>query len=115
MEIEKDKQAWLELLKHEGTTSVAEEVRTAWTEALGRVDTASELAGFVVNELPGFYRAYGEECLNLIRQGLSPTVWEEAGLLLNPRTIPAKCANGISVVADGSVATEQWQQGVVTY
>ena len=115
MELDNEKRAWLVLLSKVGQQPLHEDVRASLIKDIDGADTASDLAGYVAQHLHALYKVYGQDCLDLILHGLSPTVWKEAGILVNPMSIKEQWRHGVNVVADGSVTTEQWQKGVVTY
>lgn len=104
MRLEESKEAFLSLLERE--EPLDRTIRLRFYMEMSCAETASGVVDCVTTFLPALYRTYGSEVLDLIRNTLSPTVWEAHNVLINPLMIPSNEGKYI-VIADGSVETIQ--------
>lgn len=90
MTVEESKQRILSLLDKPAIEQLHNLVRKQLISELGSASTASEVAAAVGSRITALYHAYPKELLEVLAPTLSAAQWQNAGVLLNPETIPAE-------------------------
>ena len=91
------------------------EVCTNLLAGLEAVSTASELAAIVSEHLPELFTAYRCELIDTLKDTLSPTVWQDQGVLFNALRIPKDGPEKLMAFYDGAYHVEQNVAKEVTY
>lgn len=112
MNTEELKQELLSMLEQKGC-----DLSMSPFDTLGESQTASELAGWMVENFNELYKVLRAELCDFVMHSFDPKVWEAQGLLINPKEIPSeKAIDGkLVVVTDGSVKTIQNVSDKVDY
>lgn len=114
MNVEETKQAMIALI--ESNASIKWDKRDSnLAEELRQAETASDVAVLLVACFDRLENYFGEEFLSIVKNSLSPDIWNALGVFVNPKYIPDCGYDMHYVLSDGTVKTVQDHNVSVSY
>ena len=103
MNLENSKERLKSLLEKRPESPLSPAVHEDLIACLDDCSTASEFAARVAKYIPDLFKAYSYELIDTLKGTLSPMVWLNNGVLINPDSIPLEGPDKLIVLGNGLV------------